>query len=111
MVEQGFESTDLITSLGIFIISIPFMALAIGLYFIIKSCSKKFACCSKILHYISGKIFYSSPIRYVILGLLKLFNQFFPLIIFGIARNESYYLIAGYFVVTILLIVWPFFTV
>ena len=38
--EQGIESTELINSLGIFAISLPFMALAVGLYFIIKACSK-----------------------------------------------------------------------
>ena len=111
MTEQGIVSTDLMTSLGIFIISIPFMVLAVGLYYIIKTCTKKFACCGKIHNYIAGKIFYSSPIRYVIFGQLKVFNQFVPLIIFGLASNENGYLIACYFLPIVLLIVWPFFTV
>ena len=109
--EQGIESTELINSLGIFAISLPFMALAVGLYFIIKACSKQFKCCDRILHYIAGKIFYSSPIRYVILGQLKLFNQFASFLIFGLAIQESSYLIVGYSVPTMLLVAWPFFTV
>ena len=61
---------DLMKSLGVFAISIFIILLIMLIYLLIK----KFNCCSKIKDILYKKMFYSGPIRYVVVGYLKLLN-------------------------------------
>ena len=80
LLNQGIEDNSLMKSLGIFAVSVGLILLIVLIYFLIK----RFACCGKIRVMISKKIFYSGPIRYIIVGYLKLFNQFLTLLLFGL---------------------------
>lgn len=70
--EQGIMDDDLLKSLGVFAISIFIILLVMLCYLLIK----RFNCCSKIKAILYKKMFYSGPIRYVIVGYLKLLNEF-----------------------------------
>ena len=61
---------DLMKSLGVFAISVTIIIIAMLFYFLIK----RFNCCSKIKTIVYKKMFYSGPIRYVVVGYLKLLN-------------------------------------
>ena len=71
LLDQGIEDASLAKSLGIFTIFIVLLALVTLVYFITKRCG---GCCAKLRNWIAGKIFYKLPIRYVIVGYLKIFN-------------------------------------
>ena len=70
-------------SLGIFAVSVGLILLIVLIYILIR----RFNCCGKIKIMIGKKIFYSGPIRYVIVGYLKLLNQFTTLLLFGLMQN------------------------
>ena len=74
-------------SLGIFAISIGIIILIVLLYFLISLCNKTFRCCAKIKTMIAKKLFYSGPLRYLVVGYLKLLNQFASL--FCVALMEG----------------------
>ena len=56
-------------------------------------------------------MFYSGPIRYVIVGYLKLLNQFASLLLFGLASSMSLYLMIGYSLAIVFLVLWPIWSV
>ena len=63
---------NLLKSLGVFAISIFIILFVMLIYLLIK----RFNCCSKIKAILYKKMFYSGPIRYVIVGYLKLLSDF-----------------------------------
>ena len=70
-------------NLGIFAVSIAILLIILLIYILIKKCG---GFCTKVRNMIYKKLFYSGPIRYVIVGYLKLLNQFFTLFLVGIAN-------------------------
>lgn len=106
MQQQGIMDNSLMKSLGVFALSIIIILLVILVYFLIK----RFNCCSKISAILNKKMFYSGPLRYVVVGYLKLFNQFATLLLIGLASSEKAYILAGYAFVVTILTVWPVWT-
>lgn len=73
--DQGIEDSSLVKSLGIFAISLIFIAALFFIYFIFKKCASYCGgLCAKLKTLIYKKLFYSGPIRYVIIGYIRLFN-------------------------------------
>ena len=79
MLENGIMYDSVAKSLGVFALSIAIILLIFLIYLI----SKRFRCCEKIKAILRKKMFYSGPIRYVIVGYLKLLNQFASLLLLG----------------------------
>ena len=52
-------------------------------------------------------MFYSGPIRYVIVGYIKLLNQFLTLLLFGLANEEIVPMLVGYSLAILFLVLWP----
>ena len=94
---------SLMRSLGIFAISVVLILLLILIYFIMKSLK----CCGKIKELLRKKMFYSGPIRYMIVSYLKQLNQFASLFLLGLTNNTSSYIMAAYGLVIIILALWP----
>ena len=78
--EQGIEDMDIMRSLGIFLITIAIIGIIILFYFIVRLANKRFKLCTKLQEVIAKKMFFSGILRYIIVGYLKLFNQFASLI-------------------------------
>ena len=74
---------SIMKSLGVFAISVIIILLVILIYLLIKRCS----CCEKIRKLLSKKLFFSGPLRYVIVGYVKLLNQFATLLLIGILSD------------------------
>ena len=110
MVEQGIEDDSLMKSLGIIFISLIIIALIMIIYFLFKWCNKKYNCGKKILDAIRKKVFYSAPIRYIIVGYLKLLNQFLSMVFFGIIRLENGGMTTAYGFACLIFIIWPLFS-
>ena len=70
MLEQGIEETFLIKSLGLFFVVLVMLLFIILIYFLLKLCN----CCTKVRKYLQSKIFYSGPLRYVIVGYIRILN-------------------------------------
>lgn len=88
LLKQGIEDSSLMKSLGVFAVSIALILCILLVYLLIKKCG---TCCrnmfGKLRVIIGKKIFYSGPLRYVIVGYIKLFNQFLTLLLFGFTTN------------------------
>ena len=110
MRQQGIEDTSLIKSLGVFFISICFIMLCFLLYYLIKKCARKCSCCGKARNFLQKKIFFNGPIRYVIVGYLKLMNQFGVLFSLGLAQQKNPFLLAVYAAFIFMLMAWPLWT-
>ena len=63
-------------NLGIFALGVGALVIVIILFFLIRLCCAKISCCKKLGTMVHKKIFFSGPIRYVVVGYLKLMNQF-----------------------------------
>ena len=72
--QQGIKDDNAIKNLGIFAIVVALLLLVAGLICLIRLCCGKFKCCRKIGNLLQKKVFYSGPIRYIIVGYLKLMN-------------------------------------
>ena len=108
--QQGIESNSTMKNLGIFAVSVGLIILLVLLYFLIKWCAKKCNCCVKVKNILSKKIFYNGPIRYVIVGYLKLFNQFITLLFLAYVNSQGVHFVVGYGCVVAFLTVWPLLT-
>ena len=104
MREQGIEDDSIMKSLGVFAVSIALILLVFLIYFLIKRCK----CCEKIKQMLYKKMCYSGPIRYIVVGYLKLLNQFAALLLFGMSSQMSIFMIIGYALVIMFLMLWPF---
>ena len=91
-------------SLGVFAISIVAILLILLIYIIIKKCG---GFCNKIKTKIQDKLFYSGPIRYIIVGYIKLLNQFLTLFLIGTTKEEFIPMLIGYFIAILFLNLWP----
>ena len=58
-------------NLGIFTVAIVFILIVFLVYLIIRRCG---SCCTRVKTLFANKLFYSCPIRYVMVGYIKLFN-------------------------------------
>lgn len=74
MRQQGIEDDSIMKSLGIFAIGVACIVLLVLLFFLIRMCAAKLACCKKAKEVLAKKIFYNGPIRYIIVSYLKLLN-------------------------------------
>ena len=96
--------------MGVIAISLALIVLLIILYFICKNIGKKNSCCQKVAAMFTTKLFYNGLIRYVIVGYLKLLNQFGQMFLIAIATMEDPYNIPLSGLAVLLLMIWPVFT-
>ena len=104
LIEQGIEDTSLAKSLGVFAFSIGLILLLFLIYFITKKCG---SFCQKIRVKIANKMFYSGPLRYVIVGFIKLLSRFLAFFLFGIMNDEHVMVLVFFALVLISLVLWP----
>ena len=71
MHEQGILDNSLVKSLGIFTVGLFILLLVFLFYYSIKYCK----CCGKIREMLYKKLFWSGPLRYVIVGYLNLLGE------------------------------------
>ena len=93
----------MIKSLGVFAVSIVLILLIFLVYFLIK----RFTCCQKIKTMVGKKMFYSGPIRYVVVGYLKIINYSATLLLIGLTQNMSIIMLVGYSLAILFLMLWP----
>ena len=74
-------------SLGIFFASIAVILLLVMIYNLIRLLYARFKIIAKLKAIIYKNIFYSGPLFYIVVGYLKLVNQFASLICFGILNS------------------------
>ena len=98
-------------NLGIIAVSLALILLIIILYLVCKYSCKSQSCWSKIASMIQKKVFFSGIFRYIIVGYLKLMNQFAQMLLIGLATMEDPGLIPLSLLVVICLTLWPVFTV
>ena len=106
--EQGIVDDSLMRALGIFFIAVILVGTAVGIFFCLRACRGNNCCArmgEKIRNKLRQKLFYSGPIRYVIVGYLKLFNQFLTSAALGIVANDLMGLV--YLVPILLLVLFP----
>lgn len=96
-------------SLAIFAIVSAFVVLVILIYFLIKKCPCK-KICTKLQTTIKRKLFWSGPIRYIIVGYLKLLNQFANIFLLSLVaiKSQTDGIFAAIFIA--FLIAWPIWT-
>lgn len=97
-------------NLGIFAVSVALIFLVVLLYFAIKWCARSCSCCLRVKGLLAKKIFYNGPLRYVIVGYLKLFNQFVTLLFLAYANDQGVPLVVGYGCIVAFLTLWPLWT-
>ena len=108
--ELGIDSKSLAKNLGIIAISLALIVLIVILYLVCKYTCKSQSCWNKIAQYIKRKMFFNGIFRYVIVGYLKLMNQFAQMLLIGLATMEDLRLIFLSMLVVIVLLLWPVLT-
>ena len=106
MREQGIKDNSLAKSLGVFALSVGIILLLVALFVLIR----RFSCCTKVKDLLKKQLFYSGPIRYIIVSYLKLANQFMSLLFVALVRKQNYMMAIGYCFVVVALWAWPLFT-
>lgn len=108
---QGIKDTSIMKSLGIFFVGVAIIVIAILIYVLCKKFPAKCgSVCNKIKTMIQKKLFYSGPLRYVIVSYLKLQNQFFNMLVIAMLSGAAFYLTIAYGFLVVLLMVWPLWT-
>ena len=110
MQEQGMESGSVAKNLGIIAVSVCLILLVVLFYFLITLCNRRFKLCQKLQVIIKKKMFYSGPMRYVIVSYLKLANQFATMFLLALLVDKDTVMSFGYGVALLVLIVWPLWT-
>ena len=84
---QGVESTDIFFDMGIFVILIAIILLAYLVYLGFRLAANKFACCRKLMDWLKKYLFYRAPLRYVVVGYLRLLSLFSALFTMNLANE------------------------
>lgn len=109
--QQGIKDNSIMKSLGIFFVGVAIILIAILIYVLCKKFPAKCgSICNKIKNLIQKKLFYSGPLRYVIVSYLKLQSQFFNMLCIALLSGAAFYLPIAYGFLVVLLIVWPLWT-
>ena len=98
-------------NLAVFGISLALIALVVLLYMLCRNCCRKDSICAKLKVKVAEKLFYSTFIRYIVVGYLKLFNQFATMLCITYLLNGE--TIGAVFSIPVLvfLTMWPLFTI
>ena len=86
---QGIEDDSIMKSLGIIAFSLAILIFIFPIYLLISLCNRRFRCFEKIKTMIAKKLFYSGPLRYIVVGYLKLFNQFASLLCVALIEDAD----------------------
>ena len=63
-------------SLGVFFIAMSGILLVILIFLLLRWLNRKMGLCAKVVNALKAKLFYSVMIRYVVVGYIKLTNQY-----------------------------------
>ena len=63
-------------SLGVFFIAMSGILLVILIFLLLRWLNRKMGLCGKVVNALKAKLFYSVMIRYVVVGYIKLTNQY-----------------------------------
>ena len=110
--KRGVDDTSLFWSLGLFALAFVVLALMFGLYYLVKALRKKCKYFKIIEDKLKKKLFFSSAIRYMIQGNLKLTHTaIFYIAITGLqfdSISNSAQTVINILII-VLIIVWPIF--
>ena len=108
----GIDNTSLFWSLGFFAIAFVVLALMFGLYYLVKTLRKKCSHFGTVEKILKKKLFFSSAIRYMIQGNLKLTHTaIFYIAVTGLQFNsvENSAQTVINILIIVLLVAWPIF--
>ena len=74
-------------SLGIFFIAIFCIFFVVLIFFLLRWLNRKMGLCAKVLNALKAKLFYSVMIRYVVVGYIKLTNQYLAAVFTGMIHD------------------------
>ena len=74
-------------SLGIFFIAISVILFFVLLFLLLRWLNRKMGLCTKVVNILKAKLFYSVMIRYVVVGYIKLTNQYLSAIFMGMIHD------------------------
>ena len=75
-------------NLGIYIVILALVSILLLLYLLVMICAKKFECFRKLLNLLKRYMFYQIPLRYVIVGYLRLMSIFSSIFLIGVSENN-----------------------
>ena len=106
--QQGVQSKDIFQNLGIYLIFFFLAVFAVTLYFTARICARKRNLVQKLINSIKKYIFYQGPIRYVIVGYLRLLSVFLSIFVFEIADTSRHHgFLVLYGLLSLALVLWP----
>ena len=106
------QSKDIFQNLGIYLIFFLLVVFAVILYFTARICARRANIFQKLINSIKKYIFYQGPLRYVIVGYLRLLSVFLSIFMFEIADTSRHHgFLVLYGLLSFALVLWPLWTI
>ena len=74
-------------SLGVFFIAISGILLFVLIFLLLRWLNRKLGLCAKVVNALKAKLFYGVMIRYVVVGYIKLTNQYLATVFLGMIHD------------------------
>ena len=81
--------------------------LVVLIFFLLRWCNRRFGLLGKVVNVLKAKLFYSVMIRYVVVGYVKLTNQYLAAIFMGMIHESGIGSIVGAIIPVLILMLWP----
>ena len=95
--------------MGVFLIAAAIVVFVYLIYLVAKLCSKRIPLCKKAFKTLKYYLFYKGPLRYIIVGYLRLLSIFATLLVTGIGLTPEGLLVL-YSILCLGFFVWPLWT-
>ena len=97
-------------SLGVFFLAISVILFFILIFFLLRWLNRKMGLCAKVVNALKAKLFYSVMIRYVVVGYIKLTNQYLAMVFMGMIHDQGLGTIMSSAIPVFILMLWAPFT-
>ena len=110
MKSQGMSRTNVTSEIGVFYIALIAIGLLLIFVLIALICVKRFACCKKVLITVKRKLFFTTPLQYVIQGYFRIAGIYLLLLIINVKKEEKFHLLLAYSSIVLFFVLWPIWT-